>query len=125
VKSIRLLLANIPGEINRALRDAVLKQDDIEVVGEERDLVQMLVAVAETNADVVVLAAPESGEEPAIVSHLLMEYPFLMVVALDPRRRRGCSYRFRTERTPVEFQGESDFLGMIHRAYWQKGPISG
>jgi chemotaxis response regulator CheB len=95
---VKVLLANIPEQMKRTLRTVVEGQDDIEVVGEEPDPVRTLIAVAETNADVVVVAALESAEEPSIVGHLLMEYPTLAVVALG--QTQSCVYRFRLERSP-------------------------
>jgi len=62
------------------------------VVGEALDPLEVLLAVRRTEADVVVTTLP-SSREPGISSHLLAEYPQLVVVALDPEGHRAILYR--------------------------------
>ena len=90
---VRVLLANKPRMLRELLRSLIQRQADMEVMGEVLDPVELLLAVDETQADVVVVDLPESGEEPGICSHLLAEYPQLLVLALSPGRDRAILYR--------------------------------
>ena len=91
--SIKVLLANTPEALPAGLAILLQQQSDIEVVGTIVDPVELLVAVADTQADVVVVALPDSGEMPGICSHLLHEYPQLLILALSSARTKACVYR--------------------------------
>jgi len=81
--TIRVLLA-VDQQMNRQLlRDAVASEADMEVVGEVAEPVDLLVRVAETGANVVLCSWAESAEVPPICTHLLAEYPGLLVVGLS------------------------------------------
>jgi DNA-binding NarL/FixJ family response regulator len=82
--SVKVLLANGPEALPTGLAMLLQQQSDIEVVGTVLDPVNLLVAVGDTQADVVVMALPDSGEMPGICSHLLHEYPQLLILALSP-----------------------------------------
>jgi hypothetical protein len=49
--------------------------------------------VGDTQADVVIVTLPDSGEMPGICSHLFHEYPQLLILALSSSRTRACVYR--------------------------------
>jgi len=117
VKSIRLMLGNTGEELRSSLRAAIRDEPDMELVGEETNPVQMLIRVAECNADVILVAAARSEEEPAIVSHLLMEYPSLIAAALDPSGANACIYSFRVEHSALKFARHSEFIHAL-RSYW-------
>src|ERR1700756_5385427 len=77
---IRILLANRPQLLYESLENLIQCQTDMEVVGEVFDPVELLLMVGRTQADVVVIALPSSDEEPGIFSHLLAEYPQLLIL---------------------------------------------
>jgi DNA-binding NarL/FixJ family response regulator len=87
------LLANRPETLRISLATLLEQQSDIEVVDTVLDLKELLIAVEDTQADVVVLTLPDSGEIPGICSHLLYEYPQLLILALSSARDRACIYR--------------------------------
>jgi DNA-binding NarL/FixJ family response regulator len=91
--SVRVLLANRPETLRISLATLLEQQSDIEVVDTVLDLKELLIAVEDTQADVVVLTLPDSGEIPGICSHLLYEYPQLLILALSSARDRACIYR--------------------------------
>lgn len=90
---VKVLLANRPEALRTGLVMLLQQQSDIEVAGTILDPVELLVAVGDTQADVVVVTLPDSGEMPGICSHLLQEYPQLLILALSSARTRGCVYR--------------------------------
>jgi hypothetical protein len=64
--------------------ETILKsQPDMEIVGPVGDAVELLIAVRETDADAVILPLDKGGEEPGLCSHLLAEFPGLMVLAIS------------------------------------------
>ena len=90
---VKILLANGPEALRAGLATFLQQQSDIEVVGTVLDPIELLVAVEDTQADVVVMTLPDTGEMPGICSHLLHEYPQLLILALSPDRTRACVYR--------------------------------
>ena len=90
---VRVLLANRPRALRARLAKLLQRQSDIEVVGTVLDPIELLVAVEDTQADVVVVTLPDSGEIPGICSHLLHEYPQLLILALSLACTGACVYR--------------------------------
>ena len=78
--------------LRELLKELICRQADMEVVGEALDPLEVLYAVRQTEADVVVTTLPESGEA-GISSHLLAEYPQLLVLALAPDGNGAVLYR--------------------------------
>jgi two-component system chemotaxis response regulator CheB len=81
MRSIKVLLANDPAILREVLREVIARQPDMEVVGEILDPLGVLLAVKETQADVVVIGLRDA-EEPGLVSHLLAECPYVTVLGL-------------------------------------------
>src|SRR6476660_4004808 len=81
MRSIKVLLANDPLILREVVREIIARQPDMEVVGEILDPLGVLLAVKETEADVVVISLRDS-EEPGLVSHLLAECPYVTVLGL-------------------------------------------
>ena len=78
MKRIGVVLGN---RTEMAIRDVVVLQADIEIVGEALEKFELLMMVKETRADAVILSAGES-DIPGLCSHLLGEYPNLTIVVL-------------------------------------------
>jgi len=99
---MRVLLANGPEELRTYLEALLQQQSDVEVVGQIQDPIELIMAVEDTQADMVIVTLPESGEMPGICSHLLYEYPQLLILALSSDRTKACVYRqiIRTEQLP-------------------------
>lgn len=92
MSTLKVLLANRPKMLRELLRDLVCQQPDMDVVGEALDPLEVLYSVRKTEADIVVTTLPRSGE-PGISSHLLAEFPELLVLALAPAGDRATLYR--------------------------------
>ncbi len=81
MKKIRILLANRPPMLLEIMKALVQRQEDMEVVGEILDPIGLLVAVREREADAVILTLKDC-EEPGLCSHLVAEYPNLIILSL-------------------------------------------
>jgi len=77
---IRIVLAD-PMSIRRDVAEAIARQADMEVVGATVDAFGLLIALREREADAVILAT--DSEVSGLCSHLLAEYPNLIVIALS------------------------------------------
>ena len=116
VDKIKVLLANRPKILRELLSGLIQRQFDMEVVGEELDPVELLLAVDETRANVVVLDLLDSGEEPGICSHLLAEYPQLLVLALSSERERAVLCRQIIHKETLSNASDDEILAAIRRA---------
>lgn len=85
---IRVLLANRPLMLREWLRELINSQSDMEVVGEESNAMGILRAVGEKAADVAIIALGESDEMPGVSSHLMAEYPHLVLLGISRTRDR-------------------------------------
>jgi DNA-binding NarL/FixJ family response regulator len=113
--SVRVLLANRPEALRISLATLLQQQSDIEVVDTVLDLKELLIAVEDTQADVVVLTLPDSGEIPGICSHLLYEYPQLLILALSSARDRACIYRQAITVEPLVDISDEGILAAVRR----------
>jgi DNA-binding NarL/FixJ family response regulator len=113
---IRVLLANSPDVLRTRLAALLQHQSDIAVVGTVLDPVELLVAVGDTQAEVVVVTLPDSGDMPGICSHLLHEYPQLLVLALSSACTRACTYRQTITVTPLSDASDASILTAVRMA---------
>ena len=58
-------------------------EPDLEIVGEVIHPIDVLLELGSTQAEVVVIDLPTSGEDPGLCSHLLAESPEVKVVAVS------------------------------------------
>ena len=80
---IRILLA-CPNMTKASLWKTILSQEpEIEIIGEANDAVDALLEAGSTQAAVVVIDLPPSGQEPGLYSHILEEYPHVKVIAVS------------------------------------------
>ena len=98
---IRVLLAVESAAVCQRLQDLLGQDPEIDIVGRVTDPVDVLLAVGDVQADVVIQTWPESGRLPGVCSHLLAEYPHLLVIGVPPRQDRMFACRQRIARTRV------------------------
>lgn len=81
---IKVLLALESPVLRELLRDLIEGEPGIALAGEVEvaDPIDLLVEVKETQADVVVQTWQGSEEMPGICSHLLTEFPDLLVIGV-------------------------------------------
>jgi DNA-binding NarL/FixJ family response regulator len=97
VDKIRVLLANHPLMVPDAIRQLVVEQEDMELVGDCRGPMKILQETGRTKADAVILVQ-EGSEEPGLSSHLLAVYPDLTILnvscdSADASLQQLCSRR--------------------------------
>jgi DNA-binding NarL/FixJ family response regulator len=119
VGKTRVLLAIESPLLRQLLGNRIQQEGDLELVGEITDPIDILVAVRETETDVVVQSWPESEEIPAIATHLFAEYPHLVLVGLSPDFDRICVCRQVIETSVLALPGFQEIVDAI-RSLWVK-----
>jgi DNA-binding NarL/FixJ family response regulator len=99
---------------SKSLAQLVRNQSDAELLGTVVDPVELMVTVAETEPDVVVLES-QTGQIPGVCTHLISEYPGLLIVILQPRSDRALLFRRALSREEISAANE-DVLAAIRRA---------
>jgi len=115
VKRTTVLLAVEPPLLSEVLRERLEHEDGLDVVTQRFDPIDLLVAVGQTEADVVVLSWPANGEMPPICTHLFAEYPELVVFGLreDSDAAVVCHQTITTRDLPSGSLGIQDLLSVI------------
>lgn len=95
MKKTRVVLALDSPMLGELLRKLIQREADVEVVDEVEDPVDLLLGVDLSGVDVVIHSWPESHEMPGICTHLLGEYPDLLLIGIPPSA--DCAYACRQE----------------------------
>jgi len=80
MSSVKILLGDLGTAWEQAVRALVSENHQLQIVGQAQEPVDMLLQAKRSEADVVILSQSPHGGEPGICSHLLLEYPNLVVV---------------------------------------------
>jgi len=99
MNKIRVLLANHPMMVPNPIRQLVMDQEDMEVVGDCRGPMKILQETGKVNADIVILAQ-DDPDELGLCSQLLATYPDLTILSVVPELEMAftqqlCSHRKR------------------------------
>ena len=98
---IQVLLSQLPGLLrDSSIWQIFVEQVDMALVGEVNNSVDLLVAVRQTGADVVVVGM-QDDRLPGVASHLLKEYPQLKILAVSSDGRSAFLYELRPQLTPI------------------------
>ena len=112
---IKVLLANSQESLRESLRKLIYCQTDMEVVGEAREPIELLLMVGKTQAEVVIVTLPNTDEDPGIYSHLLAEYPQLLILALSTEHENAYLYRQLTAKEHISKASEEVILAVIRK----------
>ena len=93
VTKLQILLAVEPPMLRDALRTLIQREPDTEIVDEVLDPIEILLYVKATEANLVIVTIPEREELPAICTHLLAEFPELVVIGICNESHRACTFR--------------------------------
>jgi len=77
---VKILLADIGVAWARTLRELVTENNQLQIVAEAKEPIDILLHAKSAKVDIVILSQTPDGGEPGICSHLLLEYPNLIVV---------------------------------------------
>ena len=114
VHRIRIVLALESPLLCEVLRDLIQQEPDLEVVAEADDPVDLLLTVDLTKVNVFIHSW-ESHEVPAICSHLLTEYPDLLVIGIPPNADLAYACRQAIAKTKFPTARLQDVLSEIRR----------
>jgi len=78
--------------------------------------IDLLLAVRETGAQLVFLSLPRSADNMGVLSHLLMQYPDLLVIALSALSSSARMYHFRLEEEDLDLTSPDELLTRVRSA---------
>lgn len=113
MRKVQVLLAVAPRMLRDLLRNRIEAEPDLEVVDEVLDPVDILLAVKQTAADVVLVTVPVSDATPPLCTHLLAEFPDLVVIGLWPEAQSAVTYRNTLDIEPLNRAFYKDIVGAI------------
>jgi hypothetical protein len=71
--------------IAESLRSAIAQHPEIEVLCEAHDALGLLLAARQHEPNIIVMGMSRRGRLPAVGSHLLAEFPELIIFGIDSR----------------------------------------
>ncbi|HEX6718231.1 MAG TPA: hypothetical protein VF088_14025 [Pyrinomonadaceae bacterium] len=113
---IKVLLVDCPQKLRDSVRNLLESQVDLEIVEGILDPVEILLKVRAVNADVVIVTLPDKTEEPGVISHLLSEYPKLLIIAISCTSDVAYVYRQRTYKEAIFNISSDEILRIIRTA---------
>ena len=81
---VRVLVANRPRLMREAVRTALSRHADMEIVGELEDELEILPALERTQARCLIIAQDELGRRPSICDAVFDKYPHIKILAVAP-----------------------------------------
>lgn len=115
MRECRVLLAVDSPVVRDALRRLLDREEGVHLVGEATDPLELLVAVREKGANVVVHSWPHSHAAPGVCSLLLHEYPDLLIVAIPADSDRVITCRQTITVSDFQDAGFERLLAEIRR----------
>jgi hypothetical protein len=79
----RVIIGALSKRQQLCIKRLFMSRSDIDVVGPIADAVELLIAVRAINAEAVILPLSKDDGEPGLCSHLLSEFPGLVVLAIS------------------------------------------
>ena len=116
MNKIRVLLALDSPLLRELLRKLIEREPDMEVVDEVDDPVDLLFGTDLAEVNVVIHSWPESREMPGICTHLLAEYPDLLLVGIPPGAERAYACRQAIATIPLRTSSLRDVIDEIRRS---------
>ena len=98
---LRILLACQQMKRFHDLKAMLSSNPHVQIVGEVTNPIDVLLEVARTRAQLVVIDLPPSGDDPGLCSHLLSENPEATIVAVSYEGDKGVLYETGVLRTPL------------------------
>jgi two-component system, NarL family, nitrate/nitrite response regulator NarL len=99
IMPIRVVLAGLPPPLRGELERDLARDPDLTVTS-VGDHLEVLLAVGEAQADVVILQTPED-DLPGIVTHLVEEYPRLRILTISPGAQGVRVYELVRQLVPI------------------------
>jgi len=110
-------MVDVPGSLRNLLQEVIEHQENMVMVGEAFDPVDLLLTVNETDADVVIMGHPQADRMPGICSHLLAEYPILLILIISTIDQRAFLYERKITQEEVSYTIPEDLIARVNEAY--------
>ncbi len=114
---VKILMVNVPSNLRNVLQEGIERQENMLVVGEAFDPIDLLVTVNDTEADVVIMGHPQADRMPGICSHLLAEYPILLILIISTIDQRAFLYERKITQEEVSYTIPEDLIARVNEAY--------
>jgi chemotaxis response regulator CheB len=114
---VKILMVDVPGSLHNLLQDVIQRQANMLVVGEAFDPIDLLLTVNETDADVVIMGHPQAESMPGICTHLLTEFPILLILIVSTIDQRAFLYRRKITQEEVSYTVPEDLIARVNEAY--------
>jgi DNA-binding NarL/FixJ family response regulator len=99
-----------------SLKKQLLRDPEIEIVGEAINNLEILLKVGNTHAEVVAVDLPLSEDDAGITSHLLEEYPQVKVFAISEEEARIILYGTAKIRKEIQQGNLEKLIDLIHQS---------
>lgn len=101
VNQVRVLIAVEPPLLREALMTLLDQQPGFGVVDETNDRVAILLKARKERVDVVIATFKSTRGVPALVTHIMAEFPHILIVGIFLDEQRACVYRNRIDVRPI------------------------
>lgn len=116
-QTVKILMVDVPNDLRDVLEAVIERHHNMEVVGEAFDPIDLLVTVSETDADVVIMAHPEADMMPGICTHLLSEFPIMLLLIISTIDQRAFLYERKIRQEEVSYTIPEDLIARVNQAY--------
>ena len=114
---VKILMVDVPSGLRNLLQDVIQRRENMLVVGEAFDPIDLLLAVNETDANVVIMGHPQADRMPGICTHLLAEFPILSFLIVSTTDQRAFLYERKITREEVSYTIPEDLIAKVNEAY--------
>lgn len=114
---VKILMVDVPDDLRSLLQDVIQRQQNMLVVGEAFDPIDLLLTVSETDADVVIMGHPQADSMPGICTHLLAEFPILVILIVSTIDQRAFLYERKITQEEVSYTVPEDLIARVNEAY--------
>lgn len=121
---VRVLVANRPRLMREAVRTALSRHADLEVLGEIEDELEILPALERTQADCLIIAQEES-DRPPICDVVFDKYPHMKILAVAPGSGDSVVYWVSREIRLSRIETSEDGVVNALRSNLEKQSLSG
>ena len=116
-QTVKILMVDVPNDLRDVLEAVIERHQNMEVVGEAFDPIDLLVTVSETDADVVIMGHPEADMMPGICTHLLTEFPILLLLIISTIDQRAFLYERKIRQEEVSYTIPEDLIVRVNQVY--------
>lgn len=116
-QALKVLMVDVPSGLRDLLQEEIERLDDMEIVGEAFDPIDLLLTAHESEAEVVIMGHPHADRLPGICTHLLTEFPFLLILVISTIDECAFLYQRKITREEVSYTLPEDLIARVNEAY--------